>query len=236
MCRIYLNQITNKLLKNINIEIKDGELVVMIGASGAGKSTLLNVIAGFVPCSGEIIMHGRRVNHLPAYRRKVGYVLQDLYLFPHLTVENNILLSMKNLPHPEKEKRQKLEKLLIRFRLENLAKRKPDKLSGGEKQLAAIARAVACEPSILLLDEPFAHLDFTTAGHTRQTFRQLQKELKITTLFVTHDLEEAKALGDRILLMKKGRIVKTFNKTDYRNFLPDIAERIFEAPELRIAS
>lgn len=208
MCQIHLHQITNKILKQIELIIKSRELMVMIGASGAGKSTLLNVIAGFVPCTGQIIMENQCVNDLPAHHRKVGYVLQDLYLFPHLTIEKNILLSMKNLPYSGMEKKKKLVRLLGRFRLEKLAPRRPKELSGGEKQLAAIARAVACEPSVLLLDEPFAHLDSRTASQMRRRFRQFQQKFGITTLFVTHDLEEAKQLGDRIVSMKDGRITQ----------------------------
>ena len=197
---------SNRVLKAINLEIKNRELMVMIGPSGAGKSTLLNVIAGFIPCTGKIFMGKRCVNTLPPHQRRVGYVLQDLYLFPHLTVEKNILLAMKNLPCSETEKKEKRATVLQCFQLEKLAARKPAKLSGGEKQRAAMARSIAAEPSVLLLDEPFSHLDCTTADHMRAAFRRIQQNLGITTLFVTHDLSEAKALADRIVLMKNGKI------------------------------
>ena len=232
MNRLCLHHINNNVLKNIDINVKDKELLMIIGPSGAGKSTLLNVIAGLAPCTGKIIMQGQCVNHLPTYRRKVGYVLQDLYLFPHLTVKKNILLSMKNLNYSEMEKKAKLETLLNRFKLEKLGTRKPQELSGGEKQLAAMARSVACEPAILLLDEPFAHLDFKTAGHIRATFKSLQRELGMTALFVTHDLNEAKELGDRIIMIKNGRVCRTFKKHAFSNLLPGISHAFFKAPQL----
>ncbi len=235
MCLIGLRHITNKVLKDIDLDIKDGELMVMIGPSGAGKSTLLNTIAGFVPCTGEICMGDRSVTTLPPHQRRVGYVFQDLYLFPHLSVAKNILLAMKNLAWSEKEKKEKLVTVLDCFKLERLSEKKPEKLSGGEKQRAAMARAVVGEPSVLLLDEPFAHLDFRTADHMRTTFRQIQQELGITTLFVTHDLAEAKILGDRIVLMKKGRMCNMFTRNALTDAFSELSSALFESDGLRIA-
>ena len=231
MCCIGLHNITNTVLKGIDLEIKNGELVVMIGPSGAGKSTLLNAIAGFVPCTGAICMGDRCVNMLPPHQRRVGYVFQDLYLFPHLSVANNILLAMKNLVWDEEKKKKKLRQVLNCFRLEKLSGKKPEKLSGGEKQRVAMARAVAGEPSVLLLDEPFAHLDCKTACHMRTTFRRIQQELGITTLFVTHDLAEAKRLGDRIVLMKKGRMCNLFTRNILTDCYSEVSSSLFETAE-----
>ena len=232
---IGLHGVTNQVLKGVDLEIRDGELMVMVGPSGAGKSTLLNTIAGFVSCTGEICLGDCRVNELPPHQRRVGYVFQDLYLFPHLSASKNILLAMKNLPWSEKEKKEKLSTVLRRFKLEKLSHKKPEKLSGGEKQRVAMARAVVGEPSVLLLDEPFAHLDFRTADHMRTTFRQIQQALGITTLFVTHDLAEAKILGDRIVLMKQGRVCNMFTRDARIDAFSEFSSALFESAGLRVA-
>lgn len=220
MTHIHLKQVSSGILKKINLKIHEKELMVLVGSSGAGKSTLLNAIAGLIQYSGDIAINAMSVNHLQAYQRKVGYVLQDLYLFPHISVKKNILLSMKNLPYSKTEKKRKSAYILELFKLEKLAARKPSELSGGEKQLTAMARALAFEPEILLLDEPFGHLDFKTARYMRTQFKYLHQHLGITTLFVTHDLKEARELGHRIALMENGMIGEINTPDSFKSF-PD---------------
>ena len=209
MNAVSLKKISNFILKEVDLDIGAGELVVIIGPSGAGKTTLLNVLAGLIPYQGQVLFGGKPANHLPPHRRKVGYVFQDLLLFPHLTVKKNLLLAMGNLGLTRREKEARIEELLHLFRMDGFNSRLPEELSGGEKQRAALARAVASQPKILLLDEPFASLDFRTARYLREEFKSLQKKLVISTLFVTHNLHEARELGDRIVVLRNGRLEQT---------------------------
>ncbi|MBN2126513.1 MAG: ABC transporter ATP-binding protein, partial [Deltaproteobacteria bacterium] len=158
---------------------------------------------------GKVMFDGRCVDRLPPHRREVGYLFQDLLLFPHLTVEKNLLLAMGHLGLTRSQRRARVEEILGLFRMGGLGNRLPDELSGGERQRAALARAVACRPKILLMDEPFANLDFRTARYLRQEFKGLQKRLALSTLFVTHNLREARELGDRIAVIRKGRLEHT---------------------------
>jgi ABC-type sulfate/molybdate transport systems ATPase subunit len=206
---VSLCQISNFILREVNLEIASGELLVIIGPSGAGKTTLLNVLAGLVSYQGRVTFGGRPADRLPPHKRRVGYVFQELLLFPHLTVEKNLLLAMRCLDLTRSEKRARAEEILSLFRISGLSDRLPEALSGGEKQRAALARAVACQPKVLLLDEPFASLDFRTARYLRQEFKRLQKQLALSTLFVTHNLQEARELGDRIAVLRKGRLEQT---------------------------
>jgi molybdopterin-binding protein len=206
MSAISLRQISNFILRGVELGINQGEMLVMVGPSGAGKTTLLNVVAGLVTYQGQVMFDGRSVNRLPPHRREVGYLFQDLLLFPHLTVEKNLLLGMGRLDLGRREKQARAEEILSLFRLGHLRARLPGDLSGGEKQRAALARAIASLPKILLLDEPFASLDFRTARYLRQEFKRLQKRLGLTTLFVTHNLHEAQELADRIAVLRAGRL------------------------------
>ena len=203
---ISLQHISNFILKDINFEIQEGELLVLVGPSGAGKTTLLNVLAGLSPYQGSVLFDGKPIDRLPPFRRKVGYVFQDLLLFPHLTVFENLLVAMKRLSAGTVQKRARADQLLQAFRMERFSTRYPHELSGGEQQRIALARAVATEPSILLLDEPFVSLDFRTTRYLRQELKKQQRQRRLTTLFVTHNLAEARELGDRIAVFKNGRI------------------------------
>ena len=173
---------------------------------GGGKSTLLQVIAGLLPCRGEIFFNGDRIDALTPNKRRVGYLFQDLLLFPHLTVRKNLLLAMTHLKIERRVALERAEALLQRFDIPKLADRYPGQMSGGEKQRAALARAIATDPRILLLDEPFSSLDAENAQRLRLELRNHQRHLKITTIFVTHNWEEARLLADRIGIIRSGRL------------------------------
>ncbi len=206
---ISLQHISNYILQDFSLDIRDGELLVLVGPSGAGKTTLLNVVAGLTGYEGRVLLHGNPVDRLPPSRREVAYVFQELLLFPHLTVMKNLLLAMKRLRMGRAEKKAKAEHILNVFRISHLSGRYPHELSGGEQQRAAIARAVATRPKVLLLDEPFGSLDFRTSRYLRQELKKQQRQLGLTTLFVTHNLFEARELGDRIAVLKNGRLELT---------------------------
>lgn len=209
MTAIRLGRISNFILKEVDLDIGAGELLVLVGPSGSGKTTLLNVIAGLVPYQGQVMFGDRSADRLPPHKRRVGYVFQDLLLFPHLTVKENLLAAMRRLDMPRRERQSQVEEIVDLFRIGGLKDRLPEELSGGEKQRAALARAVACRPKILLLDEPFASLDFRTVRYLRLEFKRMQRRLGLSTLFVTHNLHEARELGDRIAVLRKGRLEQT---------------------------
>lgn len=209
MTAIRLRRVSNFILKGVDLDIGVGELLVIVGPSGAGKTTLLNVVAGLVPYQGQVSFEGKAVDRLPPHRREVGYLFQDLLLFPHLSVEKNLVLAMRRLGLSRRDRLAWAEDVLHLFGLVHLKAVLPHALSGGEKQRAAFARAVASKPKVLLLDEPFASLDFRMARYLRQEFRGLQKELALTTLFVTHNLHEAQELADRIAVLRDGRLERT---------------------------
>lgn len=231
MTEIRLKNIQNFALKGVDLDVKEGELMVMVGPSGAGKTTLLNVLAGLVPYKGEVTFDDKPADSLPPYKRRVGYVFQDLFLFPHLTVEKNLLLSMKCLSLTGQEKKDFTLELLDIFRINKLGDRLPEDLSGGEKQRVALARAVACRPKILLLDEPFANLDFRTARYLRQEFKSLQKKLCLSALFVTHNMQEARELGERIAVLRDGRMEQVAGRDEV--WLSNVEGNMFlEKPNL----
>ena len=206
VAEITLSHIKNLILKGITLKIGDGELFVLVGPSGAGKTTLLNVLAGLVPCRGRISFNRKRIDHLPAYKREVGYLFQDLLLFPHVTIKKNVMFGMARMNKSKKVKQDRVKEILSLLKISHLAARYPATLSGGERQRAALARALVSSPMILLLDEPFASLDFRTARYLRLELKRLQRRLRTTMLFVTHNIEEAFELGDRIGVMQEGRL------------------------------
>ena len=204
MAEISLQNVHNGIIKGISINIRDGELFVLVGPSGAGKTTLLNMVAGLIPHEGKILVDGNCVNDLPPFKRNIGYLFQDLLLFPHMSVKKNILTALKRLRLSKGEKQKRAFQILTLFNLSLLAERLPEALSGGEKQRVALARALVSSPKVLLLDEPFSSLDFRTARYLRLELKRIQSELKTTMLFVTHNLEEARDLGDRMGVMTEG--------------------------------
>ncbi len=206
MTMIRLEKVSNAVLRQIDLSIDEGELFVLLGPSGAGKSTLLQVIAGLLPCTGHIFFNGDCMDRQPPHERGVGYLFQELWLFPHLTVSRNLQLAMAHLKAGRRAEKQKIDRLLDRFGILALANRYPAQMSGGEKQRAALARAIATGPRILLLDEPFSSLDPENALRLRKELKAHQRHFRITTLFVTHNWDEARQLADRIGVLQKGEL------------------------------
>jgi len=206
MADIILQDVRNRIIKGISMEIRDGELLVLVGPSGAGKTTLLNVIAGFFPYEGHILVDGQCVNGRTPCDRHVGYLFQDLLLFPHMSVKKNIRAGLERLPLTRQERNRRIDQMIGLLHLVPLADRFPEQLSGGEKQRAALARALVASPKILLLDEPFSSLDFRTSRYLRLQLKRIQSQLKLTMLAVTHNLEEAQDLADRIGVLTNGTL------------------------------
>ncbi|MFY3758081.1 sulfate/thiosulfate ABC transporter ATP-binding protein CysA, partial [Escherichia coli] len=200
-----------KVLNDISLDIPSGEMVALLGPSGSGKTTLLRIIAGLEAQSGGTLgFHGTDVSRMHARDRRVGFVFQHYALFRHMTVFDNIAFGLTVLPRRERPNaqaiKQKVERLLEMVQLAHLANRYPSQLSGGQKQRVALARALAVEPQILLLDEPFGALDAQVRKELRRWLRQLHEELKFTSVFVTHDQEEAMEVADSIVVMSQGNI------------------------------
>ena len=196
-------------VNDFSFEIPDGKLIGLLGPSGCGKSTTLNLLCGLQkPTSGRIFFGDDEVTNVPAEKRGVGFVFQNYALYPHMTVRQNILFPLENLKGKDKlTKAQMLEKATEAARLvqiDGLMDRKPSELSGGQQQRVAIARALVKMPRILLLDEPLSNLDARLRLQTREEIRRIQKETQITTVFVTHDQEEAMSISDMIVVMKDG--------------------------------
>jgi ABC-type sugar transport system ATPase subunit len=203
---IELRKIKNYILKGIDLNIHRGELFVLLGPTGAGKTTLLNVVSGLIPYEGEVFFNGKSMNHTSPRDRKIGYVFQKLVLFPHLNVKSNIAYGLHSQKWAPVRIEKRLNEILGMMDLYPLADRYPGNLSGGEKQKVALARAIAPSPQILLLDEPFQNIDLRSTKMIRLEFKRLQRDLKITTLFVTHQLPEAEEMADRLAVLNHGRI------------------------------
>lgn len=194
-------------LDDLSLEFCDGKLTTLLGPSGCGKSTLLNLISGILPpTSGSIYFGDRDVTSLSPDKRNIGLVFQNYALYPHMTVGENIAFPLEIKKVSKKERMERAAEFAKLLRIEDYFTRKPSQLSGGQQQRVAIARALAKEPEILLLDEPLSNLDARLRLEMREEIRRLQLETGITTIFVTHDQEEALSISDHILLLKKGRI------------------------------
>jgi sulfate transport system ATP-binding protein len=211
---ITLDQVTKRyqgvpVVNDVSLDIGDGEFFVLLGPSGSGKSTLLRAVAGLSGVDhGRIALHGRDVTHVAARGRGVGLVFQNYALFRHMTVAENIEFALRVRRVKASERRQRRQELLRLVALEGMDERLPAQLSGGQQQRVAVARALAHKPEVLLLDEPFGALDAKIREELRRTIRQVQRELGITTVLVTHDQEEAFALADRIGVMNHGRLLE----------------------------
>ena len=192
---------------NVDLQIREGELLALLGPSGCGKTTTLRMIAGFVtPTAGKVRFGERDVTGLPVHKRNVGMVFQGYALFPHLTVEKNVEFGLRVRGWDAERKARKVAEMIKWVQLETLAERYPKALSGGQQQRVALARAMAIEPDVLLLDEPFSALDAKLRTQMRTEIRDLQQQARITSVFVTHDQEEAMAIADRIGVMNQGRL------------------------------
>ena len=212
MATLELINITKKFgdftaVEDINLRVEEGEFVTLLGPSGCGKSTLLNMTAGLEDVtSGEIRMNGKVVNQLAPFGRDVAMVFQNYALYPHMTVEENIGFSLQVRKFPKTEMQGKVRKVAEMLGLDKFLHRLPRELSGGQQQRVAIGRAVIREPSIFLFDEPFSNLDASLRIKTRGEIKELHQRLGVTSVFVTHDQEEALSLSDRIAVLRMGRL------------------------------
>jgi sulfate transport system ATP-binding protein len=197
-------------LNNVSLDIAKGELIALLGPSGSGKTTLLRVIAGleFADGEGSVNFHGRDVTDLSAYKRRAGFVFQHYALFGHMSVFENIAFSLRVLPRAKRPNedaiRARVLELLQAVQLEGYEKRLPSQLSGGQRQRVAFARALAIGPDVLLLDEPFGALDAKVRKDLRRWLREFHDRTRLTTIFVTHDQDEAFEVADRVVLIDKG--------------------------------
>ena len=195
---------------DVSISVPTGSLTALLGPSGSGKSTLLRVISGLEqPDAGRVVIEGSDVTGLPPQRRGIGFVFQHYAAFKHMTVHKNVAFGLEIRRRPRSEIKARVEELLELVQLSGLAKRYPAQLSGGQRQRMALARALAVEPTVLLLDEPFGALDARVRKELRAWLRRLHDEVRVTTVFVTHDQEEAMEIADQIVLMNQGRVEQT---------------------------
>jgi iron(III) transport system ATP-binding protein len=195
------------VLKGVNLTIEGGEFFAFLGPSGSGKSTLLRAIAGFGPTpSGRILIDGEDIADLPPWRRDVGMVFQSYALWPHMTVRKNVAFGLEERKLPAREIRDRVDAALDMVGLLDLAGRRPSQLSGGQQQRIALARTIVVEPKVLLLDEPLSNLDANLRIQMRREIRELQQNLKLTTIYVTHDQEEANTTSDRMAVLDDGII------------------------------
>jgi sulfate/thiosulfate transport system ATP-binding protein len=202
-------------LDNVDFEVPSGSLTALLGPSGSGKSTLLRAIAGLdLPDTGSITINGRDVTHVPPQRRGIGFVFQHYAAFKHLTVRDNVAFGLKIRKRPKAEVKQKVDNLLEVVGLAGFQTRYPNQLSGGQRQRMALARALAVDPEVLLLDEPFGALDAKVREDLRAWLRRLHDEVHVTTVLVTHDQAEALDVADRIAVLNKGRIEQVGSPTD----------------------
>jgi spermidine/putrescine ABC transporter ATP-binding subunit len=202
-------------VSHVSLEIHDGELFTLLGPSGCGKTTILRLIGGFhKPDNGEIYFDGKPVTPIPPYERNIGMVFQNYALWPHMTISNNITYGLKLKKIPKAEIAEKVSHVLKLVNLSGLENRYPGQLSGGQQQRVALARALVLNPNVLLLDEPLSNLDAKIRVQVRAEIRKLQKELGITTIYVTHDQEEALTLSDRIAVINLGKLLQIGSPRD----------------------
>ncbi|MGA1844286.1 MAG: sulfate/molybdate ABC transporter ATP-binding protein [bacterium] len=211
---------------NVSFEIKEGELVALLGPSGSGKSTILRIIAGLEkPDSGIIYLTGDNVTHVSTQKRKIGFVFQHYALFKHMTVEKNIAFGLEIQRRKRKEIRERVRELIHLVRLNGYERHYPSQLSGGQRQRVALARTLATEPRVLLLDEPFGALDAKVRGNLAQWLKDLHEKLNITSIFVTHDQNEAIEISDKIVVINRGRVEQVGS-----------AQEVYEYPKSRFVA
>lgn len=206
-------------VENFNLSVKQGEFVSFLGPSGCGKTTTLRMIAGFeLPTSGTITISGRDLTFVPPNKRNVGMVFQSYALFPNMTVAQNVGYGLKIAGKPKSEIEARVQEMLALIQMEKFSSRYPYQLSGGQQQRVALARALAIRPEVLLLDEPLSALDAKIRFDLRQEIRRIQQQLGITTIYVTHDQEEALSLSDRIVVMSHGKMEQVGTPFEIYNF------------------
>ncbi len=194
-------------VRDVNLDVADGEFLVLLGPSGCGKTTTLRMVAGFIePTSGHVRLGGSDVTELPPWRRNTGMVFQSYALFPHLSVAQNVAFGLEMRKLPRADVTQRVEEALALVRLSGFGARLPRQLSGGQQQRVALARALAIRPDVLLLDEPLSNLDAKLRQEVRVEIRELQRQLGLTTVMVTHDQEEALTMADRLVVMNEGSV------------------------------
>ena len=204
-----------KALRDVNLEIASGEFICLLGGSGCGKTTLLRIIAGLdAPSSGEVRLDGRDLTAVECHRRSVGMVFQGLALFPHLDVVRNVAYGLEVRGVARDERLARAGRLLDLVGLKGMGGRRVSALSGGQRQRVAIARALAVEPELFLMDEPFSSLDANLREHLQIEVKKLQRKLGVTTLFVTHDQNEAMSMADRIVILNEGRVEQAGTPTE----------------------
>ncbi len=192
-------------VNNVDIDIAEGSLVTLLGPSGCGKTTLLRMIAGLeTPTEGNITIGGKRINDIPIHKRNLGMIFQNYALFPHKTIFDNVAFGLKYRGVSKDVMREKVHKALELVRLPGVENRKPSQLSGGQQQRIALARAIVIEPDVLLMDEPLSALDENLREEMRREITNLQEEIGVTTIFVTHDQREALSMSDKVIVMKDG--------------------------------
>lgn len=213
-------------VNNLSLTIYEREFFALLGASGSGKSTLLRMLAGFEePTSGRVLLEGQDLRGIPPYRRPVNTMFQSYALFPHMTVEANIAFGLKQEGMPAADIAKRVAEMLKLVKLEQFAKRKPHQLSGGQRQRVALARSVAKRPKVLLLDEPLGALDKNLREETQFELMDLQQDLGLTFIIVTHDQEEAMTMADRIAVLDKGEVMQVATPAE-----------IYEAPKTRFVA
>ena len=212
----YKNHRGNKIaVNNVSFNIDAREFICILGPSGCGKSTLLNALAGILKIDkGDFFYDEQRITHLAPFFRNISYVFQDHSLYPNLTVYNNLKFPLDSLNISKAEKKLRIQKIAKITKIDELLKRRPNQLSGGEQQRVAIAKAIVKEPLLLLLDEPFSSLDAKLKEHFREWIKDVHKQLNFTTIFVTHDHKEALSIADRIIVMDRGAIQQIGTPTE----------------------
>jgi iron(III) transport system ATP-binding protein len=202
-------------LDKIDISVRNGEFLTILGPSGCGKTTLLRILAGFErPDAGEVLLDGRAITHLPPNKRPLAMVFQNFALFPHLTVFDNVAYGLRVAKVPKADLRERVEVALMLINLAGLEDRLPGQLSGGQQQRVALARSIIVRPRVLLLDEPLSNLDARLREQMRAELRRIQRQLGITSIYVTHDQADAMAMSDRIVVMNDGRIEQIGTPTE----------------------
>ncbi len=213
--QVRIDNVTKKFghttaVRNFSAELEDGQLICLLGPSGCGKSTLLNMLCGIIPVTeGRIFFDDKDVTKLPPDQRNIGMVFQNYALYPHMTVAENIAFPLEVQKVKKEERKTRVEEIAKLVHVDNLLKRYPSELSGGQQQRVAIARAMVKNPKLLLMDEPLSNLDARLRLEMREEIRRIQKETGVTTIFVTHDQEEAMSISDSILLMKDGLLMQS---------------------------